>query len=62
MLDNDTDPDGDVLTLRTRKRSRPGSLSAIYGGTGFQVAVPAEKSGTENFKYTVDDGRGSPLS
>ena len=58
VLDNDTDPDGDVLTLRTPDGLKTGSLSAIYGGTGFQVAVPAGKSGTENFKYTVDDGRG----
>ncbi|WP_458113729.1 Ig-like domain-containing protein [Arthrobacter sp. R1-13] len=58
VLDNDTDPDGDVLTLRTPEALKSGALSAIYGGTGFQIAVPAEKSGSESFTYTVDDGRG----
>ena len=59
VLDNDTDPDGDILTVRApadHQVRRP--LSPIYGSTGFQIAVPADKAGTETFKYTVDDGRG----
>ena len=37
---------------------KSGALSPIYGSTGFQIAVPADKAGSETFKYTVDDGRG----
>ncbi|WP_247044278.1 Ig-like domain-containing protein [Arthrobacter rhizosphaerae] len=62
VLDNDTDPDGDVLTLRTPEEVKAGTISPIYGATGFQISVPSEKSGTESFKYSVDDGRGLSAS
>jgi large repetitive protein len=58
VLDNDTDPDGDILTVRAAGDLKSGALSPIYGSTGFQIAVPAGKSGSETFKYTADDGRG----
>ncbi|WP_309818315.1 Ig-like domain-containing protein [Pseudarthrobacter sulfonivorans] len=62
VLDNDTDPDGDILTVRSPDPIRSGVLAPIYGSTGFQVSVPADKTGSENFKYTVDDGRGLTAS
>nr|WP_245413028.1 Ig-like domain-containing protein [Arthrobacter celericrescens] len=62
VLDNDSDPDGDVLTVRTPEPARLGTVSPVYGGTGFQVAVGAGKAGNEAFKYTVDDGRGGSAS
>nr|WP_253182712.1 Ig-like domain-containing protein [Arthrobacter sp. SW1] len=62
VLDNDSDPDGDVLTVRTPDGIRTGTLAPVYGGTGLQLAVPAGKSGSETFKYTVDDGRGGSAS
>ncbi|WP_368074321.1 Ig-like domain-containing protein [Arthrobacter sp. 24S4-2] len=62
VLDNDTDPDGDVLTVRGPDAIGSGTLAPIYGSTGFQVAVPADKTGSETFKYTVDDGRGLSAS
>ena len=58
VLFNDSDPDGDVLTV-----SPPGvdpvmgTVQSIYGGTGLQINVPAEKSGAGPFSYTVNDGR-----
>nr|WP_242633350.1 Ig-like domain-containing protein [Arthrobacter sp. S39] len=58
VLDNDTDPDGDILTVRTPDALKSGSVAPIYGSTGFQITVPADKTGSESFKYTVDDGRG----
>ncbi len=58
VLDNDSDPDGDILTVRAAEDLESGFLAPIYGSTGFQVSVPADKTGTETFKYTVDDGRG----
>ncbi|WP_426006650.1 Ig-like domain-containing protein [Paenarthrobacter sp. NyZ202] len=58
VLDNDADADGDVLTVSTGDRLRSGALSQVYGGTGFQIAVAPDTTGSETFKYTVDDGRG----
>ncbi|MDJ0352075.1 MULTISPECIES: Ig-like domain-containing protein [Micrococcaceae] len=58
VLDNDSDPDGDILTVRAPDPIRSGLLAPIYGSTGFQVSVPADRTGSETFKYTADDGRG----
>ncbi|MGG6380922.1 Ig-like domain-containing protein [Paenarthrobacter sp. NEAU-H11] len=62
VLDNDTDPDGDILTVRAPDQLKSGVLAPIYGSTGFQVAIPADKAGSETFKYSVDDGRGLTAS
>jgi hypothetical protein len=60
VLDNDSDPDGDVLTAAVGNSGpKSGSLENIYGGTAFQMAVPADaKPGTETFDYNAADGRG----
>ncbi|WP_285243641.1 Ig-like domain-containing protein [Pseudarthrobacter sp. fls2-241-R2A-127] len=61
VLDNDSDPDGDVLTASVAAGSGPksGTLESIYGGTAFQITVPADaKPGTETFNYSASDGRG----
>ncbi|MHC6591122.1 Ig-like domain-containing protein [Arthrobacter sp. C152] len=62
VLDNDSDPDGDILTVRTPDPLKSGPLTPVYGGTGFQVSVGADKTGADTFKYTVDDGRGLSAS
>ncbi|MFJ4210008.1 Ig-like domain-containing protein [Paenarthrobacter sp. NPDC089675] len=62
VLDNDADSDGDILTVSAGEPLKSGALSAVYGGTGFQIAVPAGTTGSESFKYTVDDGRGGTAS
>ena len=59
VLDNDSDPDGDVLTAQVqgdnaRRRNRAG----VYDGTGLQVKVPADATGTAQFQYQANDGRG----
>ncbi|MFC8302228.1 Ig-like domain-containing protein [Specibacter sp. NPDC057265] len=60
VLYNDSDPDGDVLTVRDSAGSiAAGTLQTVYGGTGLQITVPADApTGTESFSYTADDGRG----
>lgn len=60
VLDNDSDPDGDVLTASTGSEGlRSGSLENIHGGSAFQITVPAGAApGTETFDYTAADGRG----
>lgn len=60
LLANDTDPDGDVLTITDIKgfSDQWGSLEYIDGGRALQFN-PAEdvKAGTFSFRYTVSDGR-----
>jgi hypothetical protein len=60
VLDNDSDPDGDVLTASLGAEGpRAGSIESIYGGSAFQITVPADAApGTETFDYTAADGRG----
>ena len=59
VLDNDTDPDGDLLTVKpTGEQPAAGVVQEIYNGAGLQVVVPAEASGTSTFSYEVSDGRG----
>lgn len=60
VLDNDSDPDGDVLTASVGNRGpESGSLENIYGGTAFQITVPSDaRSGSETFDYNAADGRG----
>lgn len=60
VLDNDSDPDGDVLTAAVAGNGpKAGSLESIYGGTAFQITVPPDaKPGTETFGYNASDGRG----
>lgn len=60
VLDNDSDPDGDVLTASVGSEGpEAGSLESIYGGSAFQITVPADAApGTETFDYSAADGRG----
>ena len=59
VLFNDSDPDGDVLTVAPPAVDPVmGAVQSIYGGTGLQINVPTEKAGAGPFTYTVNDGRG----
>ncbi|WP_353988141.1 Ig-like domain-containing protein [Ruicaihuangia caeni] len=60
VLDNDTDPDGDVLTI-TGIGEVPGSfgvIDAIDGARALQFTPAPDAVGGASFRYTVDDGRG----
>ncbi|MDN5685931.1 MAG: Ig-like domain-containing protein [Brachybacterium sp.] len=56
---NDTDPDGDVLTVDL-EGDQPGigTVTPIQGGTQMQVVVDEDASGSASFTYQADDGRG----
>ena len=58
VLDNDSDPDGDVLTVTVKSPPKSGSVVPIDNGGAFQIAMPAAASGTDSFTYTACDGRG----
>lgn len=59
ILDNDTDPDGDVLTVtRTGAvAASQGRLELIDGGRALQFTPAEGARGTTSFRYTVSDGR-----
>ncbi|KAE8764538.1 Ig-like domain-containing protein, partial [Georgenia thermotolerans] len=60
LLANDTDPDGDLLTI-TAFEDAPaalGTVRPVLGGRALQIEAPAGATGSGSFGYTVDDGRG----
>jgi hypothetical protein len=59
LLDNDSDPDGDVLTTRVLEGGPSiGDVQSIDNGRALQIAVPEDASGSASFSYEVSDGRG----
>ncbi|MGV8884317.1 MAG: Ig-like domain-containing protein [Microbacteriaceae bacterium] len=58
VLENDTDPDGDVLTITATSEidASVGRLDYIDGARALQF-TPAEGTSTVSFRYTIDDGR-----
>ncbi|MGV3713438.1 Ig-like domain-containing protein [Pseudolysinimonas sp.] len=58
VLDNDSDPDGDVLTIPafTEVPEAIGRVDLIDGGRALQF-TPAQGATGASFRYTVDDGR-----
>ncbi|MGW9629137.1 Ig-like domain-containing protein [Agromyces sp. NPDC055520] len=59
ILENDTDPDGDVLTATNISEiaEQSGRLEVIDGGRALQFTPAPGAAGTVSFQYTADDGR-----
>lgn len=58
ILDNDTDPDGDVLRISAPTSLDGATLEPVASGAGLQITLPNDAAGTLSFRYTIDDGRG----
>ena len=59
VLDNDNDPDGDVLVGELiEQQPSIGVVQSIQNGGALQIAVDEKASGTASFTYEVNDGRG----
>ncbi|MGO2932478.1 Ig-like domain-containing protein [Microbacterium sp.] len=59
VLDNDNDPDGDVLVASVAEEQPSiGEVQPIYDGGSLQIDVDEDASGAASFTYEVDDGRG----
>ncbi len=60
VLDNDSDPDGDVLVISAVGAVAEGTglLDLIDGGRALQFTPAPDFVGSIAFDYTVDDGRG----
>ncbi|MCP4274751.1 MAG: tandem-95 repeat protein, partial [Gammaproteobacteria bacterium] len=57
VLSNDSDPDGDALTIATFTQPVNGSVVDNSNGT-FTYTAPEGITGNAVFNYTVDDGKG----
>ncbi|MDR6907646.1 hypothetical protein J2X63_003354 [Agromyces sp. 3263] len=59
VLENDTDPDGDVLTVAglPTVSGASGRLELIDGGRALQFTPDEGAAGTASFRYSVSDGR-----
>lgn len=65
VLDNDSDPDGDVLVISEYGAiaESTGTLALIDGDRALQFTpAPGNDGGSVRFSYTVDDGRGGTAS
>ncbi len=64
VLDNDSDPDGDVLVIShyDAVAETTGRLDLIDGGRALQFTPAEGFVGSIAFNYTVDDGRGGTAS
>ncbi|WP_439591901.1 Ig-like domain-containing protein [Microbacterium sp.] len=59
VVDNDNDPDGDVLVASmASEQPSIGVVQPIFNGGSLQIAVSEDATGTATFQYEVDDGRG----
>ncbi|WP_378144741.1 Ig-like domain-containing protein [Cnuibacter sp. UC19_7] len=60
VIDNDSDPDGDLLTATVDGGGdlAIGRVERILNGAALQIAVNPDASGNATFTYTIDDGRG----
>ncbi|SIN71475.1 Ig-like domain-containing protein [Agromyces cerinus] len=59
VLENDTDPDGDVLTIKSVSdvAASLGRLETIDDGRALQFTPADGAAGTVSFRYSVEDGR-----
>lgn len=56
---NDTDPDGDILTVSlSGEQPSIGTVTPIRGGTQMQIEVNDDATGSATFTYVANDGRG----
>jgi hypothetical protein len=57
VLANDSDPDGDALSITTFSQGSNGAVT--FGSSGILIYTPKSGfSGTDSFSYTVSDGKG----
>ena len=57
-LSNDTDPDGDTLTITEVTQGARGAVAITGGGSGLTYEPDKGYSGPDSFAYTISDGNG----
>ena len=58
VLANDTDAEGDTLTITTVTQGTHGSVAITGGGTGLAYMPTHDFFGSDSFAYSIDDGHG----
>lgn len=59
ILDNDSDEDGDIITVTDFSEIAGGPTLQLTGnGSGLQITMPEDAAGSYQFTYTINDGRG----
>jgi hypothetical protein len=58
VLTNDTDADGDTLTITAVTQGANGSVAITGGGTTVDYTPNANYFGSDSFTYTISDGNG----
>jgi hypothetical protein len=59
---NDSDPDGDPLTVTAVTAAGHGTATIINGGAAVRYTPAANYNGSDAFNYTISDGRGGNAS
>jgi DNA/RNA endonuclease G (NUC1) len=59
VLGNDSDVDGDTLTVTAVTQGARGSVAITGGGTGVSYTPAANFFGSDSFTYTIGDGQGN---
>ncbi len=58
LLGNDTDPEGDALSITAVGNATPAGATVAFAGTFVVYTAPAVNSGDGSFQYTLSDGPG----
>jgi hypothetical protein len=58
VLANDSDPDGDPLTITAAADGAHGTVTITGGGSGLTYAPEVDYNGADSFTYTISDGQG----
>jgi hypothetical protein len=58
VLANDTDPDGNALTVVATTQGTKGQVAIAGGGTAVSYRPNANATGSDTFTYTIGDGEG----
>jgi hypothetical protein len=58
VLANDSDPDGNTVTILAKTNGSHGTVTITGNGTGLTYNPAGNYVGTDTFKYTLDDSQG----
>lgn len=61
VLLNDSDTDGDFMTVTPVTQPSIGSVGVARNGEALEITVKAGRTGSSTFEYEVSDGRGGTV-